>query len=94
MNKMNLNEINEAIEKLDNWEVVDSGKAIEREFTLNNFQEALDFVNSVGKIAESENHHPDILIFSYKKVKITLSTHEVDGLSEKDFLVASKVDEL
>ena len=89
-----LNQVNEYLQHVNDWELVDNGNAIEKEFTLNNFQEALDLVNKVGKIAEQENHHPDILLYSYKKVKITLSTHEVNGLSENDFIIASKIDEL
>ena len=89
-----LNQVNEYLQHVNDWELVESGKSIEKEFTFNNFEEALEFVNKVGKIAEQENHHPDILLYSYKKVKITLSTHEVEGLSENDFIVASKIDEL
>ena len=94
MEPLNLKEIEEAIEKVNDWELAESGKSIEKEFIFRNFEEALEFVNKVGKIAEQENHHPDILLYSYKKVKITLSTHEVEGLSENDFIIASKIDEL
>lgn len=94
MERLNLKEINEAIEKVKDWNLEANGKAIEKEFTFNNFTEALGFVNVVGKIANAENHHPDILIFSYKRVRITLSTHNIEGLSKDDFIVAKKIDEL
>ena len=89
---MNLQEINKEIKNLEGWELVNN--TIEKTFEFSNFNKALEFVNSVGKIANKENHHPDILIFNYKKVKITLTTHEDNGLSEKDFLLAKMIDEL
>ncbi|MCL5774304.1 MAG: 4a-hydroxytetrahydrobiopterin dehydratase [Firmicutes bacterium] len=67
---------------------------IEKEFKFKNFRQALEFVNKVGKIAESEAHHPDIFIHSYRKVKIILSTHAIKGLSENDFIIAAKIDQL
>lgn len=67
---------------------------IEKEFIFTNFTQALDFVNQVGQLAESEGHHPDINLHSYKKVTITLSTHAIGGLSENDFILAAKIDQL
>ena len=57
-------------------------------------KEALAFVNKVGAIAESEGHHPDISIFGWNKVKIHLSTHATHGLSDNDFILAAKIDEI
>lgn len=68
------------------------GNKIHRQFTFSNFVEAMRFVNQVADVAESEGHHPDILIYSYKRVKITLYTHAVNGLTENDFIVAAKID--
>ena len=67
---------------------------IQREFTFKNFKEALNFVNKVGRLAESEGHHPDILLYSYKRVAITLYTHAIKGLSENDFIIAAKINNL
>ena len=67
---------------------------IQRKFIFKNFQEALDFVNKVGKLAESEDHHPDIFIHNYKKVDITLSTHAIGGLSINDFILAAKINQI
>lgn len=64
---------------------------LEKEYVFKNFQEALDFTNRVGAIAEEEGHHPDILL-TYGKVKIQLWTHKIDGLSESDFILAAKCD--
>lgn len=74
------------------WNVADDELSIFREFTFRDFKEALSFVNTVGTIAEEEGHHPDISLFSYKKVLITLSTHAIGGLSENDFILAAKID--
>lgn len=67
---------------------------IVREFEFNNFLEALGFVNKVAKIAEEEQHHPNIYIHDYKKVKLELYTHKIGGLHKNDFILASKIDSL
>ncbi len=72
------------------WKLID-GKSIQREFTFEGFTHAIAFLNEVAEIAEAEGHHPDIHIF-YNKVRIDLSTHAINGLSENDFIVAAKLD--
>jgi 4a-hydroxytetrahydrobiopterin dehydratase len=67
-------------------------KKIVKEFKFGDFKEALGFVNKVGALAEEEGHHPDILIHGWNKVKLSLSTHAIGGLSENDFILASKID--
>ena len=79
--------------QINDWSVVDN-KQIEKEFIFKNFVEGLAFTNKVGAIAEAEGHHPDIFIHDYKKVKITLSTHAIGGLSANDFILAAKIDQL
>lgn len=74
------------------WDVVDH-KKIRRTFQFADFVQAMDFVNSVAKIANAENHHPDIHIF-YNKVTLELWTHTVNGLSENDFILAAKIEQL
>lgn len=77
------------------WELLPRNHmAILRKFVFKNFKEVLDFVNKVGRLAEAEDHHPDILIHNYKKVDITLSTHSIGGLSENDFILAAKINQL
>jgi 4a-hydroxytetrahydrobiopterin dehydratase len=66
-------------------------KAIEREFRFKNFREGMAFVNNVAEIAEEEGHHPDIFI-SYNRVRMTLMTHKIGGLSRNDFILAAKID--
>ena len=90
----------EYLKMTHNWELLASqGDALEpmkiqRKFIFKNFQEALDFVNKVGRLAKQEDHHPDIFIHNYKKVDITLSTHSIGGLSENDFIMAAKTNQL
>lgn len=67
---------------------------IQRKFVFKDFAEALKFVNKVGHLVESENHHPDIYIHNYKKVDITLSTHAIGGLSTNDFIMAAKINQV
>ncbi len=69
---------------------MDKGE-LRREYKFRDFRQAMDFVNRVAGIANEEDHHPDIFI-SYNKVRITLSTHKINGLSMNDFIVAAKTD--
>lgn len=65
-----------------------------KDFQLKDFQSALNFVNKVGAEAEKMDHHPDILMHSWNKVKISVSTHSEGGITEKDFSLAKKIEEL
>lgn len=67
---------------------------ISKEFTFKNFKEALNFVNQVGELAETMNHHPDILLHDYKKVTISLTSHDKGHVTERDHQLASKIDAL
>ncbi len=86
-----------ALEKLaaelpSGWRIVES-RQLEKEFNFKNFREALDYTNRVGELAEAQGHHPDIYL-AWGKVKLTIWTHKVDGLTESDFILAAKADEL
>ncbi len=86
-------EIERQMEQLDSdWHAVDEHH-LERQFTFDDFRQALDFVNRVGEMAEEEGHHPDIC-FGYGKAKIDLWTHKINGLHENDFILAAKIDHL
>ena len=74
------------------WKVVDDHH-LEKEYTFNNFREALDFTNEVGELAEAQGHHPDIYL-TWGKVKLQIWTHKVKGLTESDFILAAKADKL
>ena len=75
------------------WSLTYEGTRLERRFTFKNFAFALQFVNSVGAIAERENHHPDIR-FGWGYATVELYTHKIGGLHENDFVMASKVNDL
>jgi 4a-hydroxytetrahydrobiopterin dehydratase len=74
------------------WRVVNEHH-LERDFTFENFRQALDFTNRVGALAEAQQHHPDVYL-AWGKVKLTLWTHKIDGLTESDFVFAAKVNAL
>lgn len=70
------------------------GDAIVRDLEFENFERAMAFVNRVAEAAEAANHHPNILLHGWNKVRLTLSTHSAGGLTESDFALASRVDEI
>ncbi len=72
----------------------DGAGAIVRELTLPDFAAAIAFVDRVAALAEAANHHPDILVHGYKRVRLTLSTHSEGGLTDADFRLASQIDDL
>lgn len=77
--------------ELDNgWRVVDAHH-LEKEFEFSDFRQALDFTNRVGELAERVGHHPDVHL-TWGKVKLTVWTHKIDGLTETDFVWAAKAD--
>jgi 4a-hydroxytetrahydrobiopterin dehydratase len=83
----------EALSKqVPQWKVVE-GHHIVRTFAFSDFVQALAFVNKVGEIAESQGHHPDILL-GWGKAEITTWTHKINGLTESDFILAAKIDKL
>lgn len=90
-NRLSNAEITTSLRTVPKW--VPRDHSIVREFTFKSFQQAVDFVNRVAKVAEAANHHPDIFL-SYTLVRLELSTHSAEGLSQKDFEVATELDRL
>jgi 4a-hydroxytetrahydrobiopterin dehydratase len=86
-------EIEQRLAHLDGWSLTD-GSAIEREFELPDFAAGLRLIERVGALAEAANHHPDILLHGWNKVRLTLATHSAGGLTEADFRLAAEIDEL
>ena len=87
-------EENELIGQVSKWLLLRDGThRIRRQFVFKNFKNAMGFVNKVAEIANKEDHHPDIYIF-YNKVQLDLFTHAVGGLSENDFIMAAKINEI
>ena len=85
-------EITRLQDQLTGWEVVNEHH-LKKNYEFPDFREALKFVNQVGEIAEEQGHHPDIA-FGWGKAEITIWTHKIDGLTESDFILAAKIDEL
>jgi len=88
---MNLHEITTQMNYLNEWNL--ASDSIVKEFKFDTFNRAINFVNSVAHIAEARHHHPDIMI-NFNKVRLSLTTHDDGGLSEKDFEVAKEIDKL
>jgi len=78
---------------VNHWTLAPDAKSISRDFEFKDFKGAMVFVNKVADLAESEGHHPDIHCW-WNKVKLELSTHAVGGLSNNDFILASKINTL
>lgn len=74
------------------WQLVNEHH-LEKEYKFKNFREALDFTNRVVELAEQQNHHPDILL-AWGRVKLSIWTHKIDGLTESDFVFAAKADQV
>ena len=75
------------------WMLIDGGRMLARTYNFKDFVQTMAFVNKVAAVAEEESHHPDLSI-SYNVLSIELMTHAIDGLSENDFILAAKIDEL
>ena len=91
-----ISEIHKYQKKVDGWDVSENKKKkyfLEKEFTFKNYINSQDFINKVRKISEEEGHHPDIT-FGWGYAKIIITTHVIEGLSENDFILAAKIDQI
>jgi 4a-hydroxytetrahydrobiopterin dehydratase len=79
---------------LSGWRLSADGQRIRKDWTVKNFMAGIKFFNAVADLAEDEGHHPDLHLEGYRKVWIELWTHAIGGLSENDFILAAKIDEL
>ena len=91
-----ISEIHVYQKKVDGWDILKNEKKIfhlHKKYIFKNFLDSQSFINKVGEISENEGHHPDILFgWGYAEIKIT--THAIEGLSENDFILAAKIDQL
>jgi 4a-hydroxytetrahydrobiopterin dehydratase len=92
MARLSREQTQERLSAIAGWSLTEAGE-ITRTFELAGFPEALLFVNAVGWLAETANHHPDIVI-RYRRVTLTLSTHDAGGLTDKDFDLAAQINAL
>lgn len=88
---LSADEAQELARQVPDWKLRDD--RLERDFKFADFDEAIEFVNEVARVASAADHHPDIQV-SYNKVHLTLSTHKIGGLSRNDFIVAARLDEV
>ncbi len=82
------------LKQIPAWKLTPDGKRIRREWRLKDFLTALDFFQRIGQVAEGEDHHPDLHLVGYRNVAVELSTHSIGGLTENDYILASKLDRL
>ena len=91
-----ISDIHKYQKKVDGWDISKDDKKnffLNKKFNFKNFIESQEFINKVGEISENEGHHPDISFgWGYAEIKIT--THAIEGLSENDFILAAKIDQL
>ena len=87
--KLSMKAIEDKLQTMEDWELEDG--QLKKEFLVDDFVEALHFVNKVGAIAEDADHHPDILI-KFNRVTFYLSTHSAGGITETDFQLAEQID--
>lgn len=90
MNKLKKAQIDSSLSEFPGWTF--ENESISKQFQFKDFIEALSFVNGVGMESEKMDHHPDILMFEWNKVKITISSHDAGGVTEKDFSLAQKIE--
>lgn len=79
---------------LAGWQLTPDGIRIRREWRVKNFLAGIDFFHKVAEIAEAEGHHPDLHLVGYRNVAVEIWTHAIGGLSENDFILAAKIDEV
>ena len=92
----NISEIHKYQKKVDGWDILKDKKEIfflTKKFNFANFVESQKFINKVGVISEEEGHHPDIS-FGWGYAEIQITTHAIEGLSENDFILAAKIDQI
>jgi 4a-hydroxytetrahydrobiopterin dehydratase len=81
------------LRQVQGWTVTDGGKKIAKSFRFDNFVQAVDFVNAITPVAEAEGHHPDLVV-RWGEVRVELWTHAAGGLTENDFILAAKIDQI
>jgi 4a-hydroxytetrahydrobiopterin dehydratase len=87
-------QVNQLLKRIPNWQLSSDRKRIRRSWKVKNFIAGLEFFHRIGEIAEAEDHHPDLHLVGYRDVTIELWTHAVNGLTENDFILAAKIDQV
>ncbi len=79
------------LKKLPGWQLAKDSKSIYAEYVMKDFLAAIRLINAIAKVAEKEDHHPDLYLSGYRRLRVTLSTHAIRGLSLNDFILAAKI---
>jgi 4a-hydroxytetrahydrobiopterin dehydratase len=79
---------------LTGWQLTDEGRRIRKDWRMKDFKAAIEFIDRVAELAESEGHHPDLHLENYRNFWIELWTHSIGGLSENDFILAAKIEKI
>lgn len=87
-------EAQELLKVLPEWHLSSDGREVVRILVMEDFLTAVELINQISRIAEEEDHHPDIRLTGYRNLEIRLSTHAIGGLSENDFILAGKIEQL
>jgi 4a-hydroxytetrahydrobiopterin dehydratase len=82
----------DSLRQLDGWKIVDN--TMEKNYKLDDFRKAVEFINKIAEVAEKQNHHSDIFLWNWNNVKLMLTTHSLKGLSKDDFVLAASIDEI
>lgn len=92
--KYGIQQAQEQLQTLDGWRLTHDGLRIRKDWVVKDFAAGIDFFKRVAELAESEGHHPDLHLEGYRNLWIELWTHAIGGLSENDFILAAKIDQL
>jgi 4a-hydroxytetrahydrobiopterin dehydratase len=91
--KLSEKELQELLDEVPEWELSDDGWLV-RDYEFSNFKECMGFVNQVALVAEAEFHHPNLNIHDWNQLRVEIYTHEIDGLTNSDFVLAAKISDL
>ena len=92
--RFDLTEAQAQIEELAGWQLTHGGQRIRKQWAVKNFMAGLAFFEKVAGVAQEQGHHPDLHLEGYRNLSIEIWTHAVGGLSENDFILAAKIDQL
>ncbi|HEY8504998.1 MAG TPA: 4a-hydroxytetrahydrobiopterin dehydratase [Gemmataceae bacterium] len=94
VDRLSEDQVREHLNAVPEWELTEDGRRIRRKWRAKDFAAALRFFDRIGAVAEEEDHHPDLHLTGYRNVTVELATHAIGGLSENDFILAAKIDQL
>jgi 4a-hydroxytetrahydrobiopterin dehydratase len=87
-------QVDALLPQVSNWSLTTDGKSLRRTWRVKDFPTAMHFLAQIADLAEAEDHHPDLHLTGYRNVAVEISTHAVGGLTENDFILAAKIDEV